>query len=333
LHRQKFLINIKHKNKHLNIMKKVFFKGCAAMLLFTTTACSQTPQPSQPPTSTDVRINEANFPDAKLRQYLSEQPYGSDGVITPAEFAQIKVIIIEGLGVADLKGIKYFTALEELHARHNQIKSFDFSGMKSLKILLMGGNQLTSINVSGLTNLQSLYCSNNQLTSINVSGLTNLEYLYLSANQFTSVDVSSLSKLIELYLGNNRFVSLNLSNLKNLVHLDLFNNLLKSIDVSALKNLQRLYCDRNELTSLNLTGLSKLTELECDNQAPKLKLNASGGNYSVNITLNNPAGFTDGISYANGTLTSTSSAIKESYFEVQTGYGSTKLSGIMSFSY
>ena len=299
------------------------------MLLFTTTACSQTPST----TASDVQINSANFPDAKFRQYLSEQWYGSDGVITSAEFAQITEINIENLGVADLTGIKRFTALKEVHARHNQISTLDVSGMKNLTFLLVASNQISSINVSGLTNLRTLYCSTNQLSSINLSGLTNLEYLYISANQFTSIDVSGLSKLIELHLGNNRFVSLNLSNLKNLEHLDLYNNQLSSIDVSELKNLQKLYCWYNELTSLNLTGLSKLQELECDNQSPKLTLAASGGNYSVNITLNNPVGFTTGVSYANGTLTSTSNAIKESYFEVQTGYGGAKLSGIMTFNY
>ena len=311
-------------------MKKRILKGCAVMLLFTTTACSQTPQTPPPK---DVLINDVNFPDAIFRQYLSEQPFGTDGVITPAEITQITVINIEGLGVANLKGIKNFTALKELHARNNQISSLDISEMKNLTIVILGNNQLTSINVSGLINLKSLYCSWNQLSSINLSGLTNLEYLYLSGNLLTSIDVSHLSKLIELYLNSNQFVSLNLSNLKNLTHLYLFNNQLKSIDVSVMKNLQIFYCPHNKLTSLNLTGLSKLQELVCDNQTPILTLTANGGNYSINISLNNPVGFSNGISYANGTLTSSSSDIKESYFEVQTGYGDAKLSGIMTFSY
>ena len=71
----------------------------------------------------------------------------------------------------------------------------------------------------------------------------------------------------------------------------------------------------------------------CDNQAPKLTLTEKEGKYSVNIALNNPAGLSDGVSYSNEMLTSRNRNITESYFEVDTGYGGTKLSGTMTFSY
>ncbi|MCL2311604.1 MAG: leucine-rich repeat domain-containing protein [Firmicutes bacterium] len=309
----------------LNFVKRVYI-GLTAVSLFSTSTCSQV-------TGIDVQINETNFPDAKFRQFLSKQKYGSDGVITPSEIARIKKIYIQDMGIADLTGIKHFTALKELYARNNQIRSLDISGMTKLTKVILGSNQLTHINVSGSTNLRSLYCSNNQLTSINVSDLTNLKYLYLSANRFTSVDVSNLTNLVELYLGNNQFVSFDFSNLKNLVHLDLYNNQFTSVDVSELKKLKRFFCDHNDLSSLNLTGLTKLKKLVCNNQTPKLTLTAKEGNYSINIALNHPAGLSDGISYSNGMLTSINRSITESYFEVETGYGDTKLSGKMTFCY
>ena len=40
----------------------------------------------------DVEINENNFPDAKFRNYLLNQSYGSDGVITNEEISTIKTI-------------------------------------------------------------------------------------------------------------------------------------------------------------------------------------------------------------------------------------------------
>jgi len=309
----------------LDFIKRIYI-GFTAVSLFSISTCTQV-------TGVDVPITEANFPDAKFRQFLSKQKYGKDGVITSTEIARIKKMYIQNMGIADLTGIKHFTALKELYARNNQISSLDISEMTNLTKVILGNNQLTSINVSGLTNLKSLYCSWNQLNSINVSGLTNLEYLYLSGNRFTSIDVSGLSKLIELYLGNNQFVSLNLSSLKNLTHLYLFNNQLSSIDVSALKNLKILNCPNNELTSLNLTGLSKLRKLTCEHQAPKLTLTAKGDNYSVNIALNNPAGFSEGVSYSNEMITSINKSITETYFEVETGYGVTRLSGTMTFYY
>ena len=155
-------------------------------------------------------------------------------------------------------------------------------------------NQLTSLDVSKLTNLRTLICGNNQLTSLDVSALTNLEWLNCSGNQLTSLDVSGLT------------------------------------------NLERLLCHNNRLTSIDLTGLDNLQHswsFNGSNQTPALTLKGADDNYSVEIELNNPTELVSGLSYFDGTLTSTSNTITTSPFAVETGNPNFTLSGTLTLNY
>ena len=84
-----------------------------------------------------VAINEESFPDENFRNWLLEQDYGKDGVITDEEIAGITEIAVDSENIASLQGIEYFTALESLSC---------------------GGNVLTSLDVSQNTALKELWC-------------------------------------------------------------------------------------------------------------------------------------------------------------------------------
>ena len=118
------------------------------------------------PTTEGVEINETNFPDANFRTFLLSQSYGSDGVITDAEIAEIQSMYLDEKNIASLKGIEYFTALTNLSC---------------------GNNQLTALDLSKNTALINLNCSNNLLTSLNVTGCAALGYTdsYLSAGSMS----------------------------------------------------------------------------------------------------------------------------------------------------
>ena len=134
-------------------------------------------------TITGITINETNFPDANFRKYLLEQDYGSDGVLTETEIAEITYMDVSEAGIENLKGIGYFKGLEYLSCT---------------------GNKLTSLDVSGCSNLQMLYCSLNKLTSLNVSGCSMLNWLYCNDNQLTSLDMSGCPELYGLYVSQNK---------------------------------------------------------------------------------------------------------------------------------
>ena len=90
----------------------------------------------------DIEINETNFPDKNFREWIASQSYGSDGVLTSDEISDVKKISVSDLSISDLKGIEYFTALEELYC-------YD--------------NNLTSLDASDNVALDTLYCQNNQI--------------------------------------------------------------------------------------------------------------------------------------------------------------------------
>jgi len=303
-------------------------------------------------TFANVQISETNFPCANFRNWLSQQSWGSKGYITDAEIASITRIDVSRQNISDLTGIKFFTNLQDLQCNDNQLTSLDVSGLTNLKTLDCQNNQLTSLNVSGLTNLWELVCRNNQLTSLDVSGLTNLAHLSCSNNQLTSLDVSGLANLQTLLCQNNQLTSLEVSGLNFLGFLNCSYNQLTSLDVS-LTRLDHLNCRNNQLTSLNVSGLNFLGFFDCrynqltsldlsgldlniffgQNQTRTFTLTGGNENYSLDIELNNPTNLVLGLSYFDGTLTSTSNTITTSPFVVETGNTDFTLSGTLTLRY
>ena len=226
----------------------------------------------------DVEINETNFPDASFRNYLLSQDYGSDGKLTDEEIAGVTSINVSGTyfspgTISSLKGIEFFTALEDLRCNDNQLNSLDVSGCTALTTLFCYNNQLTSLDVSKNTALTWLQCDNNQLTSLDVSKNTALTELECYSNQLTSLDVSKNTALEILWCYNNQLTSLDLSKNTALKYLSCGGNQLTSLDLSKNTALTRLHCYSNQLTSLDVSGCTALTELWCySNQLTSLDI-------------------------------------------------------------
>ena len=282
---------------------------------------------------TQVEINETNFPDVNFRSFLLEQPYGEDGIITDTEMADITDINVYGRNISDLTGIKIFANLTRLWCSNNPLTSLDLSGLTKIDYLVCTDNPLTSLDVSGLTNLANLFCYKNQLTNLNVSRLTNLEAVYCFDNQLATIDLTGLTNLKYLDCSNNQFTSLDVSGLTKLINLICENNQLTSLNVSGLSNLEYLWCEYNQLIFLDLTGLNPLIRFLGYSQHPTLTLTGSDDKYSLDLELNNPYWFVNGLAYINGILTSTSSDITSSSFEVETGLPDKTLSGTLNLVY
>ena len=187
----------------------------------------------------DVEINETNFPDASFRNYLLSQDYGSDGKLTDEEIAGVTSINVSGTyfspgTISSLKGIEFFTALEDLRCSDNQLNSLDVSGCTALTTLFCYNNQLTSLDVSKNTALTWLQCDNNQLTSLDVSKNTALEILWCYNNQLTSLDLSKNTALKYLSCGGNQLTSLDVSKNTVLTRLYCYQNRIKGAAMDAL---------------------------------------------------------------------------------------------------
>jgi Leucine-rich repeat (LRR) protein len=142
-------------------------------------------------------------------------------------------------------------SITDLGLGHNQITSFDGSGLSGLIRLNLYNNQLSSFDSSGLSALDELDLSYNRLTSFNGHVLSSLTRLSIKSNQITSFDGSGLTALNELDLSYNQLTSFDSSGLTNLNLLDLYDNMLTSFDSSELPNLYKHYLTNNPFHNLN----------------------------------------------------------------------------------
>ena len=189
--------------------------------------------------------------------YMVDVDRNRDGQISVNEAQQVRGLQLfnyeayESFNVRSMPEIKYFTALEYLDCRENQLTSLDVSNNTALEYLDCRENQLTSLDVSGCTALTELYCNGNQLTSLDLSKNTALESLSCSRNQLTSLDVSGCTALTDLNCDNNQLTSLDLSNNTALEYLDCVNNQLTkiilprnhSLDDYTIQSIIELYGD------------------------------------------------------------------------------------------
>ena len=119
---------------------------CGASVL---TACSSNEDnPVQPELKTN--IDETKFPDDNFRNYLLEQDYGKDGVLTEAEIRNITVMDVSEKDIKSLKGIEYFTALDSLDCSVNELTALDVSKNTALNVLTCCGNQISGQNMDDL---------------------------------------------------------------------------------------------------------------------------------------------------------------------------------------
>ncbi|MCR4892934.1 MAG: hypothetical protein K5989_12225 [Lachnospiraceae bacterium] len=215
-----------------------------------------------------VIINESNFPDEALRNYLSEN-FGEDleGV------GRVIYLIKDGspvlltldctdLGVTSLKGIELLKTLVSLTCSENGISDFSNLNNENLRYLNCAGNSLTSLDVSRLPALQYLLCQNNSLTELDLSHNPALVRVNCSNNKLSTLDLTANTSLDQLNASGNQLTSIDLSACKALTQLNISKNQLKSVDLSACTGLLKLNASVNQFMSLDLTALTELSELD-----------------------------------------------------------------------
>ncbi|MBQ9171394.1 MAG: BspA family leucine-rich repeat surface protein, partial [Bacteroidaceae bacterium] len=86
-------------------------------------------------TANYIPIDQAHFPDHRLRDFLKWESYGADGKLYRNEIKEITQLDLGGQNIEDLTGIKYFTMLEKLNFNVNYVKYVDLSKNKALKVI------------------------------------------------------------------------------------------------------------------------------------------------------------------------------------------------------
>ena len=162
-----------------------------------------------------------------------------------------------------LKGIEYFTELEELYCSGNALTEIDLSKNTALKRLDCSGNKLLNLDLSGNKALTTLDCSYNQLTSLDLRNNVRLESIKCSNNQLTDIDFSANTALKKITCANNQLVALDLKNNAFLESLTCNKNRLTALNLRANTFLHLIDCMDNNISCLDLNNLNQIRLLNC----------------------------------------------------------------------
>ena len=229
--------------------------------------------------TTEVAIDETNFPDAIFREFVKQYDTDGNGSFSQAELDAVTEISVGDKGIQSLKGVEYFTKLTDLYVSGNKLTELDVSKNTLLTKLNASGNQLKFLDLGANTALVSLDVNSNQLTSLDLNKNVELESLdtcdnklqhldlisnknliRLNAhtNQLTSIDLTSNTALERVWLHHNRLVSLDISTNKKISTLDVNTNYLKNLNVSQNEQLGHLNVSDNNLVALDISNNTKL---------------------------------------------------------------------------
>lgn len=172
-----------------------------------------------------VAVDEAHFPDAIFRAYVSENcDTDKDGVLSDEEIAAVTWIELsvsidatENL-ITTFKGVEYFTALTNLHVAGNPIKELDVSKNTALTKLGCEFCELSSLDVSKNTALTKLECYHNNISKLDLSNNKSLTRLVCHDNQLEELDLSNNAELHDVFCEGNKLTELNISANKYLIY-------------------------------------------------------------------------------------------------------------------
>jgi len=233
-----------------------------------------------------------------------------NGEIEVSEALAVYVLHLGNANIYSFAGINSFSNLEEIVADHNNVTSFDGTGLSNLKHLAIFWNELTSLNVNGLLNLERLWISNNELSTLNLANLpslvqlqcqtNNLATLTLSGgfpmlediscqeNELTQLILSDIPILYHLDCSSNNLISLNVDNVPSIEWLNVSSNPITTIDLSELLSLSIISLNATEVTEVDLSHQLFLYEINILLNPNLIFLNLKNGNIATHYALGNP---------------------------------------------
>jgi hypothetical protein len=172
----------------------------------------------------------------------------------------------ERLTNEDIKELKYFVNLTELHLYSNDISDLSsMQGLTSLTTLSLFDNNISDLSpIAGLYNLENLYLRSNDISDLSpLSGLANLTNLDISDNQVTDLAPLNTCRAMDmLWINDNYIASLEpIYTMTGLVRIHMQNNNIG--DLSPLKTMTgmlEIYADNNHIDSI--TPLSDMTKMQ-----------------------------------------------------------------------
>lgn len=162
--------------------------------------------------SVDLKISQGESSGFNLFDIVTDPNFktlcetfdaNNDGYLSFAEVYEVSDLNAKNLGIANFKGIEYFTRLYNFDCSGNPLQSLDLSKNRGIDSLSVANTGLTTLDLSANVYLAKLNCNNNQLTTLNLSKIWNLKNLYCEGNKLASLDISKNWGLQKLYCENN----------------------------------------------------------------------------------------------------------------------------------
>ncbi|MBR4342360.1 MAG: leucine-rich repeat domain-containing protein [Lachnospiraceae bacterium] len=235
----------------------------------------------------EVPINEENFPDNILRQYVSKNfDNDGNGMLSETEVNSVRHIKLNGTECKSLEGIGFFTELSSLDCKGNKLTELDINQFKSLVKLECGNNQLKQIAISEMPLLSSFGCNGNPLESLIIDGCDSLSGFNCSETDILSIEIKNC-KIFEELLFDKSHVSvlkvngcpilqdlncqdigltqLWVTNCNSLKNVGCSNNAINILEIINCSDLRMLSCSYNEIESISVKDFIKLEFLGCSN--------------------------------------------------------------------
>ena len=242
--------------KDMSIIKRVIVAVCLMALTLHASA---------------VKLDDDNFPDESFRGALCLiLNVAPNSELSDELLKSVKTMNLKNKGISRLKGIQYFSNLEELDVSENDLNNLAYIlDLSQLKKLLAANNRINKLPVTSFyQRLEYLDLKHNSLSSLYpfpINDFRNLQYLDCSYNHLTEIDFSRLFSLKDIRFNNNEITTAVTPSYpyNALEKIDASNNQLTSIDTEKLMNLRELRVTNNKNISFDVSKNTALQDLQC----------------------------------------------------------------------
>lgn len=212
-----------------------------------------------------AKIDKATFPDAALRNYLSEN-FDSDrnGILSPVEIDSIHTFNLNNVGVTDLTGIEHLWYLMYIHIENEKITTLDLSSKERLYQLEIRDTPVEILKLPEDTDESpmTLQIVGTRIKELDLTFCKNLDYLTIANTPLEKFQLGDHSDMLQILIESTAVQTLDLSGCTGLKDIQIHNNKsLKSINAKGLSNLEVLSCTYNVLETLDISGADNLIEL------------------------------------------------------------------------
>lgn len=235
-----------------------------------------------------VTIDETNFPDDILRQYVKGFDYDEDGMLSQREISYVMGFEHHpndiNNRIKNAKGIEHFTSLIYLGLHYEDITAIDLTALTRLEKLDVANCHLTEIDLSKNINLTDITINAKQLKKLDFSHNAKLDNVAIMSSDLTwySKEDGYSSRTSRKYrsavlpiqfnynapLSTIRINDVNIngsgidySKLINTVEISLCRNNLKQINITKCVKLKTFISEENEFTSIDVSHNPELTML------------------------------------------------------------------------